>query len=231
MKIQTYIPFLIFSVSLISCGQTKSNDNSNDGIKFDEKPLAAPTDNSTAADNYNKGYKAFHSDDYKKAIKYYRKAIELDPKYIDAYDNCGIAYRRIGSLDSAAYFYKKSIEINPKASISHGNLAVVYSEQGKLQEAIKEYEEIAKYNPNDPEAPYGIAGIYIQMEKYDKALPIAKKSAELFEKYQPEYVGDAYYYVGLSYLYLRDKKNAKIYIEKASKKGTQVPLEILKAVE
>lgn len=231
MKIKNYISILTLIVSITACRQTNSKDNTKDGIKYDEKPLASPTDNMTAAENYNKGYMAFHSGDYHKAIKHYRKAIQLDPKYTDAYDNCGIAYRRLGNLDSAAYFYKESIKINPKAMIAHGNLAIVYSEQGKLQEAIKEYEEISKNNPNDPEAPYGIAGIYLQAQQYDKALTAAKKSAELFEKYQPQYVGDAYYYVGLSYLYLNDKKNAKEYILKAKQKGTQVPADVSKAVE
>jgi len=231
MKKPTFISLLILSVSLSGCGQTNSNENSKDDIKFNEQAQTSPTKNLTAAENYSKGYNAFHSDDYIKAIKYYRKAIKQDPNYIDAYDNCGVAYRRMGNLDSAAYYYKKSIQINPKTSIAHGNLAIVYTEQGKLQEAIQEYGEISKYNPNDPEAPYGIAGLYIQMKQYDKALPIAKKSAELFEKYQPQYVGDAYYYVGLSYLYLKENKNAKEYFYKAIQKGTQVPQDILKAVE
>lgn len=230
MKRKNYISILALTVSITACGQTKPKDNTKDGIKYDEKSLTSPTDNPTAAENYNNGYRAFHSGDYNKAIKFYRKAIQLDPKYTDAYDNCGIAYRRLGNLDSAAFFYKESIKINPKATIAHGNLAIVYSEQGKLQEAIKEYEEISKNNPNDPEAPYGIAGIYLQAKQYDKALVSAKKSSVLFEKYAPQYVGDAYYYVGLSYLKLNDKKNAKEYIQNALQKGAQVPANILTEV-
>lgn len=231
MTIKYYISILTLTVSITACGQTNSNDGTKDGIKYGEKPMTTPTDNMTAAENYNKGYMAFHSEDYRKAISYYRKAIQLDPKHTDAMDNCGIAYRRLGNLDSAAYFYKESIKINPKAMIAHGNLAIVYSDQGKLEDAIKEYEEISKYNPNDPEAPYGIAGIFLQAQQYDKALTAAKKSAELFEKYAPQYVGDAYYYVGLSYMYLNDKKNAKEWIQKAKQKGTSIPADVAKAVE
>lgn len=222
---------MTLTVSITTFGQTISRGETKDGIKYDEKALNSPTDKLTAAENYNNGYLAFQTGNYNKAIRYYRKAIQFDPKYTDAYDNCGLSYRRLNKLDSAAYFYKESIKINPKALIAHANLAIVYSEQGKLEEAIKEYEEISKYNPNDPEAPYGIAGIYLQAKQYDKALTAAKRSAELFEKYQPMYVGDAYYYVGLSYLYLNDKKNAKEYIQKAKQKGTQVPSDIIKAVE
>jgi tetratricopeptide (TPR) repeat protein len=226
MKTTNFLSTLVLAISMTACGQTNSKDSTKDGIKYDEKQLSSPTTNLTAAEYYNKGYKAFHSGDYHNAIKLYRKAIELDPKYTDAYDNCGISYRRIGNLDSAAYFYKESIKINPKAAIAHGNLAIIYEEKGQLENAINEYEEITKYNPNDPEAPYGIAGVYLQSGQYEKALASAKKSAELFEKYQPQYVGDAYYYVGLSYLRLNDKINAKEYIQKAINKGTSVSAEI-----
>ena len=226
MKTLNYISILLLAVTISACGQTNSKDNTVNGIKYNEKNLTAPTDNSTAGENYNNGYHAFQSGDYRTAIKYYRKAIGLDPKFVDAYDNCGISYRRLGNLDSAAYFYKESIKINPKTSIAHGNLAIVYTEKGDLENAIKEYEEIAKYNPNDPETPYGIAGIYLKAGQNDKALIAAKKAVELFEKYQPQYVGDAYYYVGLSYLRLNDKKNAKEYMQKAIQKGTSIPADI-----
>ncbi len=226
MKIINY-SFTLLIILIISCGQADRKANTKDEIKYDEKPLTAPTEILTAAENYNNGYMAFQSNNYNKAIEFYRKAILLDPNFIDAYDNCGLSYRRLGNLDSAAYFYKASIKIDPTAVIAHGNLAIVYSEKGDLENAIKEYEEISKYHPNDPEASYGIAGIYLHSKQYDKALISAKKSAELFEKYAPEYVGDAYYYVGLSYFKLNDKKNAIKFMQKAIQKGTQVPKDIL----
>ena len=226
MTIKNYISILSLTVSISVCGQTNTNENNKDGIKFNERPPNSSTDNLSAKENYNIGYKAFHSEDYRKAISYYRKAIQLDPKFSDAMDNCGIAYRRLGNLDSAAYFYKESIKINPEGMVAHGNLAIIYSHQGKYEDAIKEYEEISKYNPNDPEAPYGIAGVYLIAKQYDKALISAKKSVELFEKYAPKYVGDAYYYVGLSYLKLNDKSNAKDYFQKAIEKGTSVSADL-----
>lgn len=231
MKKINCISAIFLLISILGYGQINTNVNSAGGTLLIEQPISYTSDNVNAFKNYELGHEAFKLGNLKKAIKHYRKAIELDQNHIDAYDNCGLSYRRLGKLDSAIYYYKKSIEINPKGTIPHGNLAIVYSIQGKYQEAINEFEEIAKYNPNDPESPYGIAGIYIQMEQYDKALPIAKKSAELYEKYQPQYVGDAYYYIGISYYYLKQKNKAKDYLHKAIQYGTQVPDEILKNIE
>lgn len=223
-KINYYI--IISTIIISACGQINKRKAPKDGIIYDEKAVVAPTENMTAMDNYNAGYKAFQAEDYKKAISLYKQAISLDSKYVDAYDNCGLSYKRLGNLDSAAYFYKKSIEINPSGQIAHGNLAVVYSEKGQHENAIKEYKEISKYNPNDPEAPYGIAGIYLDLKQYDKALVSALKAVKLFEKYQPQYVGDSYYYVGLCYLNLNDKGRAKEFVEKAAQAGTPIPEEI-----
>src|SRR5436190_9020607 len=180
MKAIYYSSVLLVMASITSC---KLGDSENG--KNAKQQLVVPTNNLTAMDNYNLGYKAYHSADYNNAVKYYRKSIQLDPKNFGAYDNCGISYRRMKNLDSAAYFYKESIKIYPKGSVAHGNLAILYAEKGEFENSINEYQEISKHNPNDPEAPYGIAGIYLQTKQYSKALIAAKKSATLFEKYQP----------------------------------------------
>ena len=224
-KLNSYI--IISTIIIISaCGQTNTRKVQKDGIIYNEKAVVAPTENMTAMENYNAGYKAFQAENYKKAISFYKQAISLDSKYVDAYDNCGLSYRRLGNLDSAAYFYKKSIEINPSGQIAHGNLAIVYSTKGENENAIKEYKEISKYNPNDPEAPYGIAGIYLDLKQYDKALVFALKAVKLCEKYQPRYIGDAYYYVGLCYLNLNNKDEANEFMQRAILAGTPVPKEI-----
>ncbi|HTA62992.1 MAG TPA: tetratricopeptide repeat protein [Bacteroidia bacterium] len=223
-----FICYAILAPAIISC---QNNDKVENGIKYDESAVVASTKDLSAATSYNIGYAAFHSGNYKQAIKLYRKAIEIDPKYVDAYDNCGLSYRRLGILDSAEYFYKESIKIYPQGTTSHGNLAIVYTERGQNDKAIQEYEVLAKYNPNDPESYYGQAGVYIDMKEYDKAIPLAKKSIDLFEKYKPEYAGDAYYYVGLAYLKLKDKVKAKEYINKAVQKGSTPPPNIMAELE
>ncbi|MGZ3883631.1 MAG: tetratricopeptide repeat protein [Bacteroidia bacterium] len=220
--------FFCFAISVSLSAQSASKVSSpNGGIKYGEKAVVSKSTNPMAVETYNNGYAAFKARDYKKAVSFYREAIALDPGYVDAYDNCGLAYRRLGNVDSAVYFYKASIKIYPKGSTAHGNLALLYSEKKEHDNALKEFDELAKCNPNDPEAPYGKAGVYLDMGKYDKALAAAKQSAVLFEKYHPQYAGDAYYYMGLSYFQLNDKANAKVYMQKAIDKGTKPPAPIL----
>ncbi len=48
------------------------------------------------------------------AIAEYRKAIELDPKYVYAHNNLGMALRDKGRVDEAIAEWKKVIELDPK---------------------------------------------------------------------------------------------------------------------
>ncbi len=115
------------------------NERTTDSIPYIEEPLTAPTKNPWAEMHYDKGYDAFHAGDYRKAIRHYQRAIELDPKFIDAYDNCGVCYRRLGDLNSAVNLYRELIKINPKGNVAHSNLAVVYALRGMTDKAIREY--------------------------------------------------------------------------------------------
>ena len=56
--------------------------------------------------------------DYDRAIADYTKAIEIDPKFADAYYNRGLAYCYKQDYDRAITDYTKAIEIDPKFAIA-----------------------------------------------------------------------------------------------------------------
>jgi len=212
------IAILVFIIS-IGCGQ---NNKNNDDIRYKENELISPSSKTYAVQFYNTGYRAFSKGDYKKAIELYKKAIAIDANYIDAYDNCGLSYRRLNILDSAEVYYKKSIAMNPKVMIAHGNLAIVYSNQGKWDDALNEYNEIKKYNPEDPEAYYGAADVYFRINDIDNALKNALSATRLFGAINHPYLCDAEFYVGLAYYRKNDKLNAKKYMQDAMYHGRKI---------
>ncbi len=55
------------------------------------------------------------------AIKDYKKAIELDPDYANAYCNLGTVYREIGEFEKAIEKLTKSIELDPKLILAYYN--------------------------------------------------------------------------------------------------------------
>lgn len=72
------------------------------------------------------------------AIPYYQKAILLDPGYVAAYNDAGIAFEAKGWTERAKEMYLEAIKIAPDYPNSYTNLALLYEEQ-------KDYSNAALY--------------------------------------------------------------------------------------
>jgi len=212
-------------------------DNIRDSKEFEEltekkelKPrivvsntkVYTPTSSEEARINYNKGVASFKNKDLDKAVKYYEKAISIDPNYVDAYDNLGLVFRHKGNLEKAEFYYKKSIEIYPDGYVAHQNLAIVYGLQKLYDKALNEYETMIKIDPNDPEGYYGIANVYMTLGKFDFALENAKKALKLYEELNHPYIKDGQLLLGLIYYFSNDKINAKALLKKAKDNGAEI---------
>jgi len=73
------------------------------------------------------------------------KAIELNPRYGDAYLTRGNAYDEAGEPEKAIDDYTKALNINPVDSFTYYNRGVTLSKIGKVNEAIADYEQACKY--------------------------------------------------------------------------------------
>jgi tetratricopeptide (TPR) repeat protein/serine/threonine protein kinase len=96
------------------------------------------------------GEALFQKGQLDEAVVHYKKAIELDPKYVVAHHNLGFALKKQGKPDEAVVYYKKAVELDPKDAIVHTNLGDVLREQGKLVEAVAEYREAVRLKPDYP---------------------------------------------------------------------------------
>lgn len=185
------------------------------------------TQSKEARDYFDKGSECSLKEDYKGAIKWYKKAVEADDKFIEAYDNMGAAYRRLGDLENAKKYYTKSIELYPQGSMAHQNLGIVYWIEKKYPEALEQYIIMQKNDSLDPEGYYGTIQIYFALKDYKPAIKSAAKTLEIYEATNSPYIADAQYLLGLSYYYDGDNKKAKVYLEKAKKRGADIPEQLL----
>jgi tetratricopeptide (TPR) repeat protein len=67
--------------------------------------------NAEAEKAFERGLKAHRCDNYTQAIADYDQAIELDPKYEDAYNNRGIAYAMLDDYKSSTKDVRKACEL------------------------------------------------------------------------------------------------------------------------
>jgi tetratricopeptide (TPR) repeat protein len=88
---------------------------------------------------------------YSKAIEWYRHALELDPKNVNAHTDLGTAYFYTGRSQDALREYEKSLAINPQHEPTLLNTIVVNLDgTHDLAAAQKAWDRLSKLNPNHP---------------------------------------------------------------------------------
>jgi Flp pilus assembly protein TadD len=139
-------------------------------------------DRASASDilyHFNSGVTFYNQKDFSKAIQAYRKVIELDPTYVEAYNNLGIIYQMMGDADRAFGAYQKSTEINPKYEKGHNNLGILLLLRGRYEEASEAFQKALAVNPNNIESHIHL-GVLLKkkgrwqeaIESYQRALAI-----------------------------------------------------------
>jgi tetratricopeptide (TPR) repeat protein len=218
-----YITLLVLASFLVLGCATNNNsgytaENESMEIKSDfSVPMVAPTENKKAMDAYNTGTKFMEENKLKEAEKYLKKAIKLDPLFVDAIDHLGIVYRRQNRLSEAEGAYLKSIEINNENKLPYQNLAIVYRLQNRLNDAFEQYKKLIQLDPDDPEGYYGAGELYYIVSDYDNAMTFFDEAIELYLNIKSPYVYDAFFYKGMIYFKENNYEEALKYLEDARK--------------
>ncbi|MEC7641317.1 MAG: tetratricopeptide repeat protein [Nitrospinota bacterium] len=76
-----------------------------------------------------------------KPIALLREAIELDPKYAQAYEALGVLLSKQNKLDEAIALMKRLAEIDTTEIMAHSNLSIYYMKQGRIEDAENEKAE------------------------------------------------------------------------------------------
>ena len=129
--------------------------------------------------HFNSGVAFYNQKDFSKAIQAYRKVIELDPTYVEAYNNLGITYQMIGDADRALGAYQKSTEINPRYEKGYNNLGILLLLRGRYEEASEAFQKALAVNANNIESHIHLGILFKKkgqwqeaVESYQKALVI-----------------------------------------------------------
>jgi tetratricopeptide (TPR) repeat protein/2-polyprenyl-3-methyl-5-hydroxy-6-metoxy-1,4-benzoquinol methylase len=85
---------------------------------------------------------------FDRAIDYYRIAIKINPKFVEAHYNMASALQNNGDLGAAIQAYEQAILIKPDYADAYYNLANILKDTGDLGAAIKSYKQAIKIKPN-----------------------------------------------------------------------------------
>jgi tetratricopeptide (TPR) repeat protein len=79
------------------------------------------------------------------ALEHLKKAVSLNPKFIQAYSSLASAYFMLGRLDECIAAAKKALALEPTFAVAHNNLALAYFEQGAYKEAVAHCDKAVEY--------------------------------------------------------------------------------------
>ncbi len=117
--------------------------------------------------------------DLQKKIAAYAKAIELDPKFVEAYYNIGLAYRQTQDYARAERFLQRALVADPantnaetKLRVTY-ELAATYKRQGKTKdyaEALGSAQGLAQEPAMRSKINMELARHYFEAERYEEVL-------------------------------------------------------------
>jgi eukaryotic-like serine/threonine-protein kinase len=175
-------------------------------------PVEATTASLEALKAFSMGITTFRTKGNAEAIPFYKRALELDPKFAAAYASLGVAYANLGQASLAAENIKKAYDLREQVSerekyrISSMYYGFV---TGELEQASQVYELWAKTYPQDLVPPTNLGDIYAQLGQYEKAVTETQYGLRL----EPSIVG--YGNLVADYLALNRPDDVKKTIEQA----------------
>lgn len=83
------------------------------------------------------------------AIKYFQKAISLDPQKSDAYFGQGVSYGQLEEFSKAIALIDKAIELDPQNGLYYYGRARVHLLAGEQDKAMEDFKKAAELNDED----------------------------------------------------------------------------------
>lgn len=114
-----------------------------------------------ANEKLEEGNKLYYAEDYDGAIKLYNEAIQLNPKYFEAYNNRGLAYKNLGQYERAIADFDKAIALKPNFALAYYIRGNAYTNLRQYERAIADATKAIQINPKFAEA-YHLRGLCYQ---------------------------------------------------------------------
>lgn len=133
----------------------------------------------------NKGGEYFDKEDYDKAIVQFKKALNIEPKYVDALAGLATALTFKDDFDSALKYYEEAFALDQSTPTLVANLIMTYNfkeDDDKIIETVNKAAPGCIDNIDIAEAHNIIGVAYASKEDFDNAIKYYKKALKLEPK-------------------------------------------------
>jgi len=145
--------------------------------------------------------------DATKALEYFNKVLERDPKRADVYKGIGWFFMHKEQYEPAIEYWQKALEIDPNIPGVHHDISLALMGQNNQSQAIEELEKEVKISPRSSFSYFLLGQLCLRQKEYEKA----RNNYEKAIKIQPNYP-NAYYGLFTLSARLKQQDKAKEYM-------------------
>jgi Flp pilus assembly protein TadD len=103
------------------------------------------------------------------AIRYQRRASEIEPDSATPHNNLGSAMMLNGQIEQALAHFTESIRLSPYLGSAHANMGLALQKLGREDEAIEAFVKAVRFNPRLAGAHHRLAIVLSQQGRLDEA--------------------------------------------------------------
>ena len=100
----------------------------------------------------------------------YRRALEIDPRHLDAHVNLGRLEHEAGQFQAAELHYRTALEIEPDDAVAAFNLGVLLEDVRRTAEAVTAYQRAIASDPSYADAHFNLAHLYEGLGRTQEAV-------------------------------------------------------------
>ena len=165
--------------------------------------------NEQAAAAFNEGLAQARSNDFRSALRSFRKATQYDSTFAEAYLNIGTCHDLLKEFQKAKPFYEKAIKLDKDNARFAFVYALALMRNKETKEGLKQLENAAYAAPKEPDYIYRLGEAYLSLTQQVEAAKCFRRTVELSTNY-----GSAWFRLGVMELIGKNTNEALRLLDK-----------------
>jgi tetratricopeptide (TPR) repeat protein len=118
--------------------------------------------------------------EFEDSIRFYQKALTLNPNMVDAYNNLGSIFQQSkGQLDKAISYYEMALSMDPKHAGACYNLGSAFHKKEDLNKAVSYYLKSIQINPKHAPSHFNLGSAFFEKGELSEAKIYFMKTLQL----------------------------------------------------
>jgi tetratricopeptide (TPR) repeat protein len=113
------------------------------------------------------------------AINHFRRAVQIDPMFVEAHTNLGNFLAPKGSAQEAIAHLLKALEVDPAFAGAHNTLGNILANRGELDKAVEHFRKGLQANPKSAMIHYNLGRALAKQGNLPEAMAHYRKALEI----------------------------------------------------